>query len=100
MKIYKVWYKLEPTFHTDPNINKGNIYDTHIFLKGVEAENLEDAYMKMQADVWSPMGEGRDLVRSKGLRHTSMSVGDILIDEAEVCWEVAAEGFNKITPTL
>jgi hypothetical protein len=53
---------------------------THVFLKLIEARNPEDVYFRMQGDGWSPTGEARFLTASKGLRHTSMSVGDIVID--------------------
>ena len=41
---------------------------------------LERVYDSMQGERWSPNGEGRDLIRSKGLEHTSMSVGDIIAE--------------------
>ncbi|SHH52525.1 hypothetical protein [Ferrimonas marina] len=33
----------------------------------------------MQGEMWSPQGEARELIRAKGLQHTSMSVGDIIV---------------------
>ena len=33
----------------------------------------------MQGEKWSPKGEARELIKSKGLRHTSMSVGDVMV---------------------
>ncbi len=53
---------------------------THVFLKIIEARNLEDVYFKMQGESWCPTGEAREFVASKGVRHTSMSVGDIAVD--------------------
>jgi hypothetical protein len=53
---------------------------THVFLKLIEAQNPEDVYFKMQGESWRPTGEARAFVASKGLRHTSMSVGDIVVD--------------------
>lgn len=53
----------------------------HTYLKDVYAEDLEDVYMRMQGEVWSPNGEARDLIESKNLGHTSMSVGDIIKDK-------------------
>lgn len=35
----------------------------------------------MQGEIWSPNGEANELIRSKGLFHTSMSVGDCAVDE-------------------
>ena len=58
-----------------------NLSKTHIFLRSVAANDLEELFCYMQGDVWSPNGEARSLIESKGLKHTSMSVGDIAIDQ-------------------
>jgi hypothetical protein len=34
----------------------------------------------MQGESWNSSGDTRELIASKGLPHTSMSVGDIVID--------------------
>ena len=34
----------------------------------------------MQGEDWSPTGEARELIATKDVRHTSMSVGDIVIN--------------------
>lgn len=39
----------------------------------------EHLFWALQAENYSPKGEAKDLILSKGLRHTSMSVGDILV---------------------
>jgi hypothetical protein len=53
---------------------------THIHLKDLVAEGLEQLWIEMQGENWSPRGEARPLIRRKGLKHTSMSVGDIAVD--------------------
>jgi hypothetical protein len=64
----------------------------------LEAENLEDVFKKMQGEEWSPNGEARELILSKGVRHTSMSVGDVVYDvEADKYFEVDMIGFREIT---
>jgi hypothetical protein len=57
-----------------------DLVKTHVFLKMIEAGNLEQVYFKMQGEDWSPTGEARKFVAGKGLRHTSMSVGDVAVD--------------------
>jgi hypothetical protein len=47
---------------------------THVFLKLIEARNLEQVYFCMQGEDWCPTGEARKFAASKGLLHTSMSV--------------------------
>jgi hypothetical protein len=60
--------------------DSADLSKTHVFLKLIEARNQEDAYFKMQGESWSPTGEAREFVTSKGVQHTSMSVGDIVLD--------------------
>ena len=93
---YQVWY-MKPSFFRgmvgdwpDPH----NLSDTHVHLKDIEAESREDAWSRMQADIWSRNDEAHDLIRSKGLQHTSMSIGDVLVEENEAVYLVTATGFK------
>lgn len=76
-----------------------NLAATHIHLKDVELpgdkRDLDRVFYEMQAEVWSPGGEARALIMSKGLRHTSMSVGDVIVCEGEV-FVVAMFGFQQL----
>jgi hypothetical protein len=60
--------------------NAADLTKTHVFLKLIEGRNPQDVYFRMQGESWSPTGEAREFVASKGVRHTSMSVGDIVVD--------------------
>jgi hypothetical protein len=58
---------------------------THIqlcefFVSKEQSDNTtcEQTFIRMQGENWSPQGEARDLIASKGLSHTSFSVGDIV----------------------
>jgi len=64
----------------DAPVNSRKIEATHRFMRCLRADDLEDAYRKCQGENWSPNGELRDYVEATGLRHTSMSVGDVLYD--------------------
>jgi len=55
---------------------------THIFLREIEADTPAHAFHLMQGENWSPNGEARGLIERKGLQHTSMSTGDIIVDQA------------------
>jgi hypothetical protein len=70
--------------------------DTHVELGSFEARDLEDLFRKMQGEFWSPNGEARNLIMSKGLCHTSMSVGDIAIDETGNGSIVADFGWERV----
>jgi len=87
---YRVWY-MKPGFFRDGMMGfdwldgSGKLPDpadlgkTHVELKTVEASDLEQVFYQMQGEVWSPRGEARGLIASKGLQHTSMSVGDVAV---------------------
>jgi len=57
---------------------------------------LEIIFAKMQGENWSPNGEARDLIRSKGLEHTSMSVGDVVVVDDAALWIVDRFGFKEV----
>ena len=50
----------------------------------------------MQAEHWSPNGEAKNLIREKGLNHTSMSVGDTIVKNG-VVYMVDMLGFYDLT---
>jgi len=60
---------------------------THVQLTTIEVPEgvqhstisvLEYLFLAMQGENWSPNGEASELIRSKDLTHTSMSVGDVV----------------------
>ena len=61
--------------------NPADLIKSHVFLTLMEAPSPEVVYFRMQGESWSPTGEARELIVSKGLRHTSMSVWDIVINQ-------------------
>jgi hypothetical protein len=65
-------------------------------LKDIEADNREDALYRMRADIWSPNGEALDLIQSKGLQRTTMTIGDVLVDEGDDIYLVTAIGFSLL----
>lgn len=68
---------------------------THVLLGKIKESNLEKVFQLMQGETWSPMGEARNLIRSKKLRHTSMSMGDIVKSKGKF-YMVASFGFEPI----
>lgn len=77
-----------------------NLEKTHVLLGKVDLDPgdpgdealLGHIYHMMQGETWSPFGEARRLIISKGLHHTSMSVGDI-IKIGDKVWMVDNLGF-------
>lgn len=102
----EVWY-MKPD-HFREGISGGkpdpdNLEGTHTLLGSIapcpNGEYLEDdldaVYVKLQSDFWSPNGEAHTLICSKGLRHTSMSMGDCFRLNGEVHL-VSLDGFEKL----
>jgi hypothetical protein len=96
---YQIWY-MKPEFFRDGIMGKlpnpADLSATHVHLKNIEADGIENAYYAMQGEVWSPDGEARGLIASKGLEHTSMCVGDVLIDDVGNVHVAAPMGFKAI----
>jgi hypothetical protein len=100
MKTYKIYYQLPDARNTRrydaPDYTRTTINSqTHALLKEIKAENLDDAYDQMQGENWSPRGEARELIVSKGLDHTSMMVEDIIRDGKKF-FIVENSGFREL----
>jgi hypothetical protein len=93
MAKFQIWYMRPEWFRhgilgTLPDVD--NLAVTHTHLRELEldagaTQPLEAVYRAMQGEVWSPHGEARGLIESKGLTHTT---GDTFV--------VGAVGFNRI----
>lgn len=58
--------------------SKDSLDVTHVFLREIEAVDLNDVYTQSQGEIWSPNGEAMELIKNKGLAHTSMYPGDVV----------------------
>lgn len=89
LRFYNVYYPVQPNFCV-PEVNfdsdaGGEIFEDWLnehyrHVTSAWAWDTENLYVFMQGENWSPNGEARDLIRGLGLKHTSMSVGDIIED--------------------
>ena len=97
---FEIWY-MKPS-HFSAGItgqalpSAQHLDDTHVLLREIEASGLGAAYHAMQGEVWSPNGEARELIVSKGLQHTSMSVGDVAVDAVGNVHVVGNFGWKSI----
>jgi hypothetical protein len=101
MPTYQIFYARQPTFRASgalgiPRLMTADLQATHIHLCDVDAGSLDDAWRKLQAEQWSPNGEARPLIERLGLHHTSMSVGDVIRDEGDTCWECLDLGWRQV----
>ena len=101
MTIYTVFYMTPDAW---PRFNFGQEFPTvaeldktHKQVRVLRASDPEDVFYQMQGEVWSPNGEKRNLIKSLGLHHTSMSVGDVVYDRStNKHLVVAPMGFKEI----
>lgn len=70
--------------------------EKHAYIRTVEAEGLGEVYHRMQGCIWSPRGEARPIIEAAGVSHTSMSVGDVAVDEDGQAWVCASVGWEKV----
>lgn len=99
MKNYHIYYCRKPSFTLKEFLTRNDVLHqyTHVHLLNLQAKNLDDVYFKMQGEIWSPNGEARELIRSKDLRHTSMSIGDVIYDPTEdKMHQVDVIGFKEV----
>lgn len=97
---FAIWYMRPAWFARGimglkPNPKK--LTDTHAHLKDLTIPNgdLEQVFVQMQGEHWSPNGEAAGLIKSKGLQHTSMSVGDVVVTGDDT-YVVSAFGFTRL----
>lgn len=69
---------------------------THVLVGVINDSNPSRVFGLMQGENWSPLGEARNLIRSLGLHHTSMSVGDIIKIRGGKTLMVDRRGFHEI----
>ena len=57
---------------------------------------LGQVYKQMQGENWSPNGDARRLIARRGLKHTSLSVGDVVVLPNDSAWQATPEGWKRI----
>lgn len=78
------------------NITRETLSATHVHLGNIDTEDAEMAFALMQGDYWSPVGTANEWLRSLGLDHTSMFVGDVIDINGQLLF-VEVEGFSALS---
>lgn len=101
MPRFIIYYKINPDFENAPaEMNAQEFFSTYKPVEVLSADNLDIVYYRMQAPNWSPHGEMREFIRTIGLTHTSMSVGDVAYSEKDdEFYSVTSDGFEVLTLT-
>jgi len=68
---------------------------THSMIGTLNTSDLEDIYMMMQGENWSPQGEARGMIERSGTGHTSMSMGDA-VRVGTALYIVDSFGFKRL----
>lgn len=71
-------HPLARDYRCGDKVDLGKLVHTHRFLGQIQLTDLESIFYALQGENWSPKGEANEFIRSKKLRHTSMSVGDVV----------------------
>jgi hypothetical protein len=105
LQVARIWYaKPEQSFFTKPEaVTLDRLTQTHTFLMELvfhpdQAEPvraLNFIYHWLQGENWSSSGQARFLIESKGLGHTSMSMGDVVEYQGHH-YVVLALGFGRL----
>lgn len=84
--------------HGVPLPNPANLAKTHVHLINVKETDPRKVLKMMQGENWSPDGSAVELVKSKGLNHVSMTVGDIIVQPGRTIM-VDTRGFYDLGST-
>jgi hypothetical protein len=94
IKSFMVYYKINPRFEAPDVVDLAE----YQFLTTVSAFDEEEVFGIMQAHVWSPNGMMNPFIAGLGLHHTSMSVGDIVLDLTDKVYRIVDSiGFKEIS---
>jgi hypothetical protein len=99
---FKIYYQTPETFRKTAGffideISVEKLNETHVYLMEIGATDLNNVYHKMQGEIWSPNGEAREMLAGKNIKHTSMSIGDIIHNCENGDWHVVDRcGFKKL----
>ena len=96
-KTFKVWYKNDPSFRVDAE-EKNVAIEDFTFMGRFKVVELDDLFELLNTDN-NPLGsfERQTFIRSNFL-HTSMSVGDMAIDESTgLAYLCASFGWQQVT---
>jgi hypothetical protein len=100
---FRVFY-MRPDFfgvfiHGDALPDVAKLAETHVELRTVEAASLDAVYNEQQAHNWGEDWQATNaLLDTKGLQHTSMSIGDVIQNvETGEFFVVAFVGFTPLT---
>ena len=102
--LAEIWYKRRPTFRSDPDLRIDNLEATHVHvhnlgitcLAGAWGDALGFCYQQMQGEVWSSHLQAKQILRRRGVGHTSLSIGDVVVMPNDKVWECTESGWRAV----
>lgn len=97
MGHYRTHYRLGHLGGRYPKVTQTNLAETHFPMMDLNAPTLENVFLAMQGETWSPNGEAKPLLDAAGVCHTSLTVGDVIEDLCSgAFYKVTLFGFSRI----
>ena len=99
--IFKIFYwkdieMMVSGFLKEANVTEKTLLESHVHIHDIEATDLEDVFDKMQGFNWSPNSEANSLIEEKGIKHVSMSVGDVVQDQTGKYFQALSIGWDEL----
>lgn len=94
--IYLVYYQRFFGLLRPAEVRRRWLNFSHRRLKTLAAASPDEVYRHMQAEVWSPQGQARRLIRRLRLGHTSLSVGDVVHSATGEMWVCDLSGWRTL----
>lgn len=99
MEFYNVFYRSLDADREKWNVKPLTLVEMfqnyRLVSVGIQAEDLEDLFYKMNMTDWNHGHEVRDVQGGGRVGHTSMSVGDIVVDSLGKMWVCAEFGWQE-----
>ena len=96
--IYVVYYQRFFGLLRPAEVKRRWLNFSHRRVRTLTAASPDEVYQQMQAEIWSPHGEARRLIRRLRLEHTSLSVGDVVHSASGEMWVCDVCGWRPLPP--
>ena len=96
---YEIYYRIDDRVGRETeNLTVNDVKSmTHKLVAVTRARDLDEIFMYMQGELWSPQGEMREYITRSGHNHTSISVGDVIYSIRDGKWyQVMMIGFEEL----
>jgi hypothetical protein len=90
----EVWFSRARTLD-ESTITASRLHETHALVGKVKCTSPDRLFVLLQEEKWSPRGEARSMLQARGVVHSSLSVGDVVVTNGRH-YMVATDGFKRL----